>query len=232
MSNANLGYEYFEEEAEPLPFFLQTHSPRKPSFDDLIDSLFPASPVPTAASPSPKPRKSPAAAAAPAAARKERRPKDNCKTEGVQRGHWCGEENRRYHWFLELHFGHFLNKQMRRMDKIFKTMEKFMVTREAEQCRSHHQKMEKKHGSFANILTELRNAHYHSTHPQPVEEDMRAHGVQCGELMSWGQLQGATEWESERSTSLEVSPVPEMVTGCHFVDPLAEMNEDGQLFLE
>lgn len=30
---------------------------------------------------------------------------------------------------------------MRRLDKIFKTMELFIETREAEQCRSHHQKM-------------------------------------------------------------------------------------------
>ena len=56
-------------------------------------------------------------------------------------GHWALEENKRYHWFLEIHNHHFLNKHMRRMDKIFKTMAVFVGTREAEQCRSHHQKM-------------------------------------------------------------------------------------------
>lgn len=59
----------------------------------------------------------------------------------MKRGHWSTEENKRYHWFLELYSSHFLNKHMRRMDKIFKTMEKFVSSREAEQCRSHHQKM-------------------------------------------------------------------------------------------
>ena len=56
-------------------------------------------------------------------------------------GHWAVEENKRYHWFLEVHNHHFLNKHMRRMDKIFKSMAVFVGTREAEQCRSHHQKM-------------------------------------------------------------------------------------------
>lgn len=60
---------------------------------------------------------------------------------GQATGHWKIEENKRYHWFLEMHFNHFLNKHLRRMDKIFKSMEKFIATREAEQCRSHHQKM-------------------------------------------------------------------------------------------
>lgn len=46
---------------------------------------------------------------------------------------------------------------MRRMDKIFKTMSDFIGTREAEQCRSHHQKMEKKHHTFYRILAHLRN---------------------------------------------------------------------------
>lgn len=46
-------------------------------------------------------------------------------------GHWDLEENKRYHWFLEIHNHHFLNKHMRRMDKIFKTMALFIGTREA-----------------------------------------------------------------------------------------------------
>lgn len=51
---------------------------------------------------------------------------------------------------------------MRRVDKIFKSMANFMGTREAEQCRSHHQKMEKKHHTFPNILLYLRKNHYGS----------------------------------------------------------------------
>eukprot|EP00178_Gracilaria_changii_P019449 TRINITY_DN56384_c0_g1_i1.p1 TRINITY_DN56384_c0_g1~~TRINITY_DN56384_c0_g1_i1.p1 ORF type:complete len:115 (+),score=3.13 TRINITY_DN56384_c0_g1_i1:25-369(+) len=44
-------------------------------------------------------------------------------------GHWAIDENKRYHWFLEIHNHHFLNKHMRRMDKIFKTMAVFVGTR-------------------------------------------------------------------------------------------------------
>lgn len=49
---------------------------------------------------------------------------------------------------------------MRRLDKIFKSMSTFIGTREAEQCRSHHQKMEKKFHSFSKILLHLRREHY------------------------------------------------------------------------
>jgi hypothetical protein len=49
--------------------------------------------------------------------------------EGKQTGHWTIEENKKYHWFLELHSRHFLNKHMRRMDKIFKNMQGFVGSR-------------------------------------------------------------------------------------------------------
>ena len=63
------------------------------------------------------------------------------------------------------------------MDKIFKTMERFVISREAEQCRSHHQKMEKKHGSFLNILKVLRDSHYGSDDFQPVLLDIKSNGI-------------------------------------------------------
>lgn len=75
-------------------------------------------------------------------------------------GHWTLDENKRYHWFLEIHNKHFFNKHMRRTDKIFKTMALFVGSREAEQCRSHHQKMEKKHRTIRSILISLRLDHY------------------------------------------------------------------------
>ena len=80
-------------------------------------------------------------------------------------GHWGLEENKKYHWFLELYNSHFMNKHMRRMDKIFKTMANFIGSREAEQCRSHHQKMEKKYHSFSKILINLRKQHYNTQEP-------------------------------------------------------------------
>jgi hypothetical protein len=66
---------------------------------------------------------------------------------------------------------------MRRLDKIFKTMALFIGTREAEQCRSHHQKMEKKYSSFANIAHYLRKLHYDCDHAMMME-DMANHHVQ------------------------------------------------------
>jgi len=82
--------------------------------------------------------------------------------ENRRKGHWSGEENKRYHWFLEIYNNHFICKEMRRLDKIFKTMALFIGSREAEQCRSHHQKMEKKYHSFTNIILYLRTFHYGS----------------------------------------------------------------------
>ena len=79
---------------------------------------------------------------------------------GIRIGHWTLEEKKKYHWFLEIYHVHFENKQMRRMDKIFKTMADFLGSRAADQCRSHHQKMEKKYKTFYNIIFNLRMAHY------------------------------------------------------------------------
>jgi hypothetical protein len=77
-------------------------------------------------------------------------------------GHWSSDENKRYHWFLELHNQHFFEKHLRRTDRIFKSMANFVETREAEQCRSHHQKMEKKYKYFSKIIMSLRLQHYGS----------------------------------------------------------------------
>ena len=89
---------------------------------------------------------------------------------GRETGHWNPMEKRRYHWFLEIYHSHFENKHMRRMDKIFKTMADFLGTRAADQCRSHHQKMEKKYKNFYNIIFNLRISHYGS----PMVVDLAA----------------------------------------------------------
>lgn len=62
-------------------------------------------------------------------------------------------------------------KKLRRMDKIFKSMADFIGSREAEQCRSHHQKMEKKFKSFYKILKNLRLDFYMSADPSYVKSD-------------------------------------------------------------
>lgn len=84
------------------------------------------------------------------ASKRGRKSQDELKN--VNRGHWSSDQNKKYHWFLEIHYRHFVNRYMRRMDKIFKTMEIFIGTRQAEQCRSHHQKMQKKYMNFISIL--------------------------------------------------------------------------------
>jgi len=47
-------------------------------------------------------------------------------------------------------------------------MEIFVGTRVAEQCRSHHQKMEKKYFNFTTIIANLRNQHYGGLDPAVI----------------------------------------------------------------
>ena len=104
--------------------------------------------------------------------------KEGINSEDRKKGHWSNVENKRYHWFLEIYHNHFIVKEKRRLDKIFKTMAIFIGTREAEQCRSHHQKMEKKYNTFANMILYLRNTHYNTEEVLPIEEDMLENGVE------------------------------------------------------
>ena len=104
--------------------------------------------------------------------------KPKLSEENKKKGHWSNEENKKYHWFLEIYHNHFIRKEMRRLDKIFKTMATFIGSREAEQCRSHHQKMEKKYNTFPNILLHLRNFHYGSDDIEGISEDVRLNGIQ------------------------------------------------------
>jgi hypothetical protein len=58
-----------------------------------------------------------------------------------KKGHWEESERINYHIFLEIWHKQFENKKLRRIDKIFKLMSRFVGTRQPDQCRSHHQKM-------------------------------------------------------------------------------------------
>lgn len=51
-------------------------------------------------------------------------------------------------------------------------METFLGNREAEQCRSHHQKMEKRYGEFSVILLNLRYQFYQTYDAFPIIEDL------------------------------------------------------------
>ena len=51
-------------------------------------------------------------------------------------------------------------------------MSTYIPTRKAEQCRSHHQKMEKKHLSFIKIIAELRTQFFKSWDAHYVKQDL------------------------------------------------------------
>jgi hypothetical protein len=51
----------------------------------------------------------------------------------------------------------FENRDLRRSNKIFKKMARFIKTRCPEQCRSHHQKYEKKYATFDQIVSFIEN---------------------------------------------------------------------------
>ena len=92
-----------------------------------------------------------------------------------------------------MHSTCFIHKRLRRADKIFKSMATFIGTREAEQCRSHHQKIENKAESFFHNLQMLRVENYDSLSPQPLVDDMVRSGyglkeIGVARLLSEGEL--------------------------------------------
>lgn len=61
--------------------------------------------------------------------------------EGKNIGRWDHSEQTKYYIFLKMNEKFFENKGMRKNDKVFKIMSKFITTRTPDQCRSHHQKI-------------------------------------------------------------------------------------------
>ena len=66
---------------------------------------------------------------------------------GINVGKWNTQEQMLYKRFLEDNLDHFVDKSVRKSQKVFLKMSKIIPTRTAEQCRTHHQKMLKFHGS-------------------------------------------------------------------------------------
>lgn len=58
-------------------------------------------------------------------------------------GHWSEKENAKYFAFLKKFKEKFSEKESRRQWKVFKTLSEFVKTRNANQCRSHHHKMQR-----------------------------------------------------------------------------------------
>ena len=53
-------------------------------------------------------------------------------------------------------------------------MELFIGSRQAEQCRSHHQKMEKKYINFTNILAHFREEYLATLDPEPLLRELNS----------------------------------------------------------
>lgn len=91
-------------------------------------------------------------------------------------GHWDEIENRKYFVFLQDHHTNFERKNLRRSEKIFKVMSRYLGTRTADQCRSHHQKMEKKCLSFQKIIEYLSETYADVARPLPLFRDPTMRG--------------------------------------------------------
>lgn len=129
---------------------------------------------------------------------------------GRETGHWNGSEKRKYHWFLEIYHSHFENKHMRRMDKIFKTMADFLGSRAADQCRSHHQKMEKKFKHFYSIIYNLRLLHYGVPGSAELLAELRQLGL-CIEdgLISEAQLDLSLQQKEDQHQEAQLGQLPQ-----------------------
>ena len=99
---------------------------------------------------------------------------------------------------MEAYYGHFIKKELRRLDKIFKTMAEFVGTREAEQCRSHHQKMEKKFHLFPRILLYLRREHYATDSTEQMMEDLHKEMGHIPDLLPSSELYDLLERVEEK----------------------------------
>lgn len=60
---------------------------------------------------------------------------------GKNKGRWDVEEHKKYYDFIKTNSNLFLNNDRRRYDKVFMVMSKYVKTRTADQCRTHHQKL-------------------------------------------------------------------------------------------
>ena len=63
---------------------------------------------------------------------------------GILIGGWTYDETKKYAKFLRKYRSQFEDRVLRRKNKIFLRMAKFVKSRTSDQCRSHHQKVENK----------------------------------------------------------------------------------------
>ena len=62
-----------------------------------------------------------------------------------RKGHWGLDEKAKYYLFMKSNLFRFQSIEIRRLEKVFTEMSTYVSTRSATQCRSFHQKQEKKY---------------------------------------------------------------------------------------
>jgi hypothetical protein len=71
---------------------------------------------------------------------------------GERSGKWSGEEHMKYIAFIDFNKDRMRSRDKRRSNKFYQEMADFIVTRNALQCRSHHQKLEEKYTHAPKIV--------------------------------------------------------------------------------
>jgi hypothetical protein len=71
---------------------------------------------------------------------------------GEKSGKWSVEEHMKYIAFIDFHKDRMRSRDKRRTNKFYQEMADFLITRNALQCRSHHQKLEEKYTHAHKIV--------------------------------------------------------------------------------
>ena len=87
-------------------------------------------------------------------------------------------------------------------------MANFMKSRQAEQCRSHHQKMQKKYNNFYQILIKLRMEFYSTLKREELAEDLEERGYKIKQnyLMSEEQIKNG-DLKSKQTRQEQANPL-------------------------
>lgn len=106
-------------------------------------------------------------------------------------------------------------------------MASFISTRQAEQCRSHHQKMEKKYFTFYQILLKLRMDFYSTANPEELKADLEQNGFKLKDttLLSEEELKMGNSSKREKRKESNEQDTP----NDSFDDSMSERSENNLL---
>lgn len=88
---------------------------------------------------------------------------------GERSGKWSEEEHMKYIAFIDFNKDRMRSKDKRRSNKFYQEMADFIVTRNALQCRSHHQKLEEKYTHAPRIVNLFKPTIDKTAYRQAVE---------------------------------------------------------------